>query len=197
MTTRYPAQIFWSDEDEGFIAIATDLPGCSAFGSTQEEALAELQNAIDAWIEAAQAAGNPIPAPSDPATNNGFSGKLLLRMPRALHARLAQEAKTENVSLNQFINFLLTSVSGVHLATQRTLVMRQEVEVAVERRLRQLRVRLDQLDEQSLRMARTSGFGVRSAALEGSPQTLTRRGGRSASPVTSAAAILAGNRQWN
>jgi predicted RNase H-like HicB family nuclease len=65
--TRYPANVFWSDEDEGFIAVAPDLPGCSAFGQTQEEALAELQDAISAWIEAARSAGNPIPAPSHPA----------------------------------------------------------------------------------------------------------------------------------
>jgi predicted RNase H-like HicB family nuclease len=58
---RYPAQVSWSNEDGGFIAIAPDLPGCSAFGETQQEALAELQDAIAAWIEAAQSAGNPIP----------------------------------------------------------------------------------------------------------------------------------------
>ena len=57
---RYPAHVFWSSEDEGFIAIAPDLPGCSAFGESQQEALTELQDAIAAWIEAAQSAGNPI-----------------------------------------------------------------------------------------------------------------------------------------
>jgi antitoxin HicB len=60
---RYLAHIFWSDEDGGYIALAPDLPGCSAFGETQQEALAELQDAIAAWIEAFQAAGNPIPGP--------------------------------------------------------------------------------------------------------------------------------------
>jgi predicted RNase H-like HicB family nuclease len=66
-TNRYPAQVFWSDEDEGFVAVATDLPGCSAFGDTQEEALAELRDAIEAWIEAAKSAGNAIPEPSRPS----------------------------------------------------------------------------------------------------------------------------------
>jgi predicted RNase H-like HicB family nuclease len=61
---RYPASVFWSDEDGGFIAIAPDLPGCSAFGETKPEALFELEEAIRAWIEAANAAGNPIPEPS-------------------------------------------------------------------------------------------------------------------------------------
>jgi predicted RNase H-like HicB family nuclease len=63
----YPATVFFSEEDEGFIAVAPDLPGCSAFGESQTDAIEQLKYAIDAWIEAAKAAGNPIPAPSDVA----------------------------------------------------------------------------------------------------------------------------------
>jgi antitoxin HicB len=66
-TSRYPAYIFWSVEDEGFIALAPDLPGCSAFGVTQAEALRELQGAITAWRKAAAKADHPIPPPSNPA----------------------------------------------------------------------------------------------------------------------------------
>lgn len=113
---RYPANVFWSEEDEGFIAVAADLPGCSAFGETQHEALTELQSAIVAWIEAARAAGNPIPDPSQPAAENLYSGKILVRMPKSLHAQLARAAKTEAVSLNQHVVFLLTWA-----ATHRTL----------------------------------------------------------------------------
>jgi predicted RNase H-like HicB family nuclease len=61
MPSKSP-QVFWSDEDDGFIALAPDLPGCSAFGETQPEALAQLQDAIAAWIEATRAAGNPVPS---------------------------------------------------------------------------------------------------------------------------------------
>ena len=66
-TDHYPARIFWSIEDQAFIAIAPDLPGCSAVGDTRSEALAELENAIEAWCEAAKKAGNPIPEPSQSA----------------------------------------------------------------------------------------------------------------------------------
>jgi antitoxin HicB len=110
--SHYPAQVFWSDEDEGYIAVATDLPGCSSFGATQQEALAELQDAITAWIQAAQAAGNPIPDPSDLAKASEYSGKLLVRMPRDLHAHLARLAKYEAVSLNQCVVYLLTWASA-------------------------------------------------------------------------------------
>jgi predicted RNase H-like HicB family nuclease len=114
---RYPANVFWSDEDEGFIAVAPDLPGCSAFGETQHEALTELQSAIAAWIEAARTAGNPIPEPSQPAADNVYSGKILVRMPKSLHAHLAQAAKAEAVSLNQHIVFLLTWATTTHHST--------------------------------------------------------------------------------
>lgn len=59
----YPARAFFSEEDEGYIAVAPDLPGSSAFGETEEEALAELAEAIPAWISACRKAGNPVPPP--------------------------------------------------------------------------------------------------------------------------------------
>jgi len=117
-TTRYPAQVFWSEDDKGFIALAPDLPGCSAFGQAQQEALDELQDAIQAWIEAAQVANNPIPRPSDPASDHQHSGKVLLRMPRRLHAQLARAAKQEGVSLNQYIVYLLSSAPGSRISEQ-------------------------------------------------------------------------------
>ena len=55
--------IFYSDEDAGYIADIPDLPGCSAFGQTPEEALHELQIAKAAWIEAALENGIQVPAP--------------------------------------------------------------------------------------------------------------------------------------
>ena len=117
-TNRYPAQVFWNEDDKGFIAVAPDLPGCSAFGQTQQEALHELQDAIQAWIEAAQAAGNLVPPPSASASDHHHSGKVLLRMPRRLHAQLARAAKQEGVSLNQYIVYLLSSASGSRMPEQ-------------------------------------------------------------------------------
>lgn len=104
----YPAEVFWSDDDEGFIAVAHDLPGCSAWGENESEAITELRQAIEAWFEAATAAGNPIPAPSTPASVEQFSGKLLLRMPKSLHAELDRQAKSEGSSLNSYVVYLLT-----------------------------------------------------------------------------------------
>ncbi|WP_315918659.1 type II toxin-antitoxin system HicB family antitoxin [Mesorhizobium sp. SP-1A] len=108
MANKYATEIFWSDEDEGFIAIAPDLPGCSAFGETMAEAATEIEGAISAWIEAARAAGNPIPPPIERNPLQEASGKTLLRMPKELHRDLQRKAQRESVSLNSYICFLLT-----------------------------------------------------------------------------------------
>ena len=59
----YHINIFHSEEDGGYIADIPDLESCSAFGSTPEEALAEVTRARTAWLEAAESAGKPVPAP--------------------------------------------------------------------------------------------------------------------------------------
>ena len=59
----YHINIFYSDEDGGYIADVPDLSSCSAFGNTPEEALAEVAKAKEAWIEAAKAEGKPVPTP--------------------------------------------------------------------------------------------------------------------------------------
>jgi predicted RNase H-like HicB family nuclease len=59
----YHINLFYSDEDEGYIADVPDLESCSAFGRTPELALAEMERAKEAWLTAARDAGRPIPEP--------------------------------------------------------------------------------------------------------------------------------------
>ena len=59
----YHINIFHSEEDAGYVADVPDLPGCSAFGDTPEEALREVGLAKEAWLDAAKAEGKPIPEP--------------------------------------------------------------------------------------------------------------------------------------
>lgn len=105
---RYPLEVFWSDEDEGFIAEAPDLPGCSAFGADEAEAVREAQDAIAAWIEAAKAAGRGIPDPSKLEPLTAYSGKFLVRIGRELHQRLTRDAQNDGLSLNQYALKLLS-----------------------------------------------------------------------------------------
>ncbi|MDW7727541.1 MAG: type II toxin-antitoxin system HicB family antitoxin [Candidatus Methanoperedens sp.] len=50
---KYAIEIFYSEEDEGYVAIVPELLECSAFGETEEEALKEIKVAIDVWLETA------------------------------------------------------------------------------------------------------------------------------------------------
>jgi len=59
----YHINIFYSDENGAYIADIPDLESCSAFGRTPEEALAEVERAKEAWLEAARAEGKPVPPP--------------------------------------------------------------------------------------------------------------------------------------
>ena len=60
---NYHINIFYSEEDEGWIADIPDLERCSAFGDTPEEALHEVEIARAVWIEAARAEGKSVPEP--------------------------------------------------------------------------------------------------------------------------------------
>jgi predicted RNase H-like HicB family nuclease len=62
--TGYPIEVFWSDEDQSWIADVPDLPYCTAHGATPHEAVAEVEVAAEAWVEAARVTGRPIPEPS-------------------------------------------------------------------------------------------------------------------------------------
>lgn len=59
----YHINIFFSDEDGGWIADIPDLEACSAFGETPEEALREVRQAKTAWLQVARASGKPVPEP--------------------------------------------------------------------------------------------------------------------------------------
>lgn len=61
--TDYHINIFYSDEDEGYIADIPDLAACSAFGETPEDALREVEVAKTAWLESARELGKPVPPP--------------------------------------------------------------------------------------------------------------------------------------
>jgi predicted RNase H-like HicB family nuclease len=63
METRYEIIIFWSDEDRAFVADVPELPGCMAHGQTRMEALQNVEDAADLWLEAALETGRTVPQP--------------------------------------------------------------------------------------------------------------------------------------
>jgi len=65
MNNKYTIQIFWSGEDESFIAVCQEFPSLSAFGETREEALKEAQIALDLMIETYRKKGFGLPEPQN------------------------------------------------------------------------------------------------------------------------------------
>jgi len=63
MMYKYEIIIYWSEEDEAFIAEVPELPGCMADGKTYEEALKNAQVVIEEWLETAKQIGREIPVP--------------------------------------------------------------------------------------------------------------------------------------
>ena len=60
---KYETIIYWSEEDQSFIADVPELPGCMAHGTSPDEALANAQEAMRLWLDTAREFGDPIPEP--------------------------------------------------------------------------------------------------------------------------------------
>jgi antitoxin HicB len=84
----------------GWIATVEELPGCEAHGPTPESAAARVNDAVERWVREARSAGREVPPPGAAAAH---SGKLLVRMPRSLHAELVRASEREGTSLNAYI----------------------------------------------------------------------------------------------
>ncbi len=63
MMHKYETIIYWSNDDECFVAEVPELSGCMAHGNSDEEAISNVKQAIDLWIETAYEFGDPIPVP--------------------------------------------------------------------------------------------------------------------------------------
>ncbi|HEX7409437.1 MAG TPA: type II toxin-antitoxin system HicB family antitoxin [Candidatus Binatia bacterium] len=60
---KYEVIIYWSDEDNAYVAEVPELPGCAADGGTYKQAVANVEVIIGEWIETARELGRPIPEP--------------------------------------------------------------------------------------------------------------------------------------
>lgn len=103
LAMEYPFNVI-ADPDGGYVIVFPDLPGCL----TQIENLDEVGPMADEirrlWIETGFERGNAIPLPSFPEE---YSGRFVIRIPPSLHRTLAERAKRENMSLNQYVTLRL------------------------------------------------------------------------------------------
>jgi antitoxin HicB len=115
MTTSldYPFQVRPLAEEDGggYLIEFPDLPGCLSDGATIEEAIVNGADALRSWIETAREFGDSVPPPSQPS-DDAYSGRWNMRVPKSLHRRLAERAKAEGVSLNTLAVTLLAEGLG-------------------------------------------------------------------------------------
>ncbi len=113
----YPITIYRAEEG-GYVAEIEDLPGCITEGETLDEVTQKIEPARRAWIEVAYEDGVEIPLPR---TEQEYSGRFIVRIPKYLHRRLAEQAKREGVSLNQHVEAILSSGTSIHEAKMEAL----------------------------------------------------------------------------
>ncbi len=103
LSLSYRMEIY--PDEGGYTAAIPDLPGCITCGESLEEVLELIEDAKAGWLELALEDGDPIPEP--PLPEREYSGRFTVRLPRRLHRQLAERAKNDGVSLNQFVNVTL------------------------------------------------------------------------------------------
>jgi len=115
---QYPFRVD-ADPDGGYVIEFPDLPGCLTQADEPDEIGPMAEEARSLWIETEFEAGKAIPLPSYPPE---YSGKFNLRLPRSLHARLAESAEREGVSLNQYVTMLLAAGQAAADVSRSSLV---------------------------------------------------------------------------
>jgi len=105
---KYPIELHES-EGGGYFVTHPDLDGCMAEGATLEDAVRNLGDSRALWLEARLEGGYPAP---EPPNEESYSGRLSLRMPPSLHARLARLADRDRISLNLLIVSVLANYAG-------------------------------------------------------------------------------------
>lgn len=108
-TNAYSFRIVWSPEDDAFVATCPEFDGISGIGRSAEAAMREVRTALRLALESYASEGWELPTPQ---TLAAYSGQFRLRIPRSLHARLAQRAEDEGVSLNSLSMALLAQGLG-------------------------------------------------------------------------------------
>ncbi len=97
--------------DGGYAVSIPDLPGCISQGESAEEAMANIGDAKKCWLDSALEDNIEIPEPTAMVTAD-YSGKFNVRVPKSLHKALVENAKNENVSLNQLVVYHLSKSIG-------------------------------------------------------------------------------------
>ena len=105
MNLPYRLSIVPDLEEGGYAAEYPELPGCVTCGESIEEVVELARDAMRCWLSVALENGDTIPLPE---SMNTYSGQFKLRIPKSLHRTLANRAKEEGVSMNQYCSTILS-----------------------------------------------------------------------------------------
>lgn len=105
MKLPYRMEIVEDMDEGGYVVSFPELPGCLTCGESIEDAIANVQDAKQAWFEAALEEGISI---NEPDALKEYSGQFKLRLPRSLHRSLVEHSKLEGISMNQYCVYLLS-----------------------------------------------------------------------------------------
>ena len=105
MNLPYRLELQPDPAEGGYVVKYPDLPGCITTGETINDALANAEDAKRSWLKAALEDGVKI---DEPASQADYSGQFKLRIPKSLHRSLAEHARAEGTSMNQYCLYLLT-----------------------------------------------------------------------------------------
>jgi predicted HicB family RNase H-like nuclease len=106
LSARYPRVIEWSEEDDCYVGSAPPLIGQCCHGSTETDVAKQLATIVDDLVQDVVDGKMPEPKVAEGKT---FSGKFVVRIPQALHKKIALKAMARGESLNQFVSELLRS----------------------------------------------------------------------------------------
>ena len=107
----YRMEIVPDTAEGGYIASFPELCGCITCGETVEKAVANAIDAKKEWLTAAIEDGIDIPTPE---TTENYSGQFKLRLPKSLHKQLAEDARRDGISMNQYCVYLLAQNNALH-----------------------------------------------------------------------------------
>ena len=105
MSLPYRIEILPDPHEGGYVVRYPDLPGCITVSDTLNNVLKNAEDAKCAWLTAAIEDGIRI---AEPGSLDDYSGQFKLRIPRSLHRSLAEHAKAEGTSMNQYCLYLLS-----------------------------------------------------------------------------------------
>ena len=105
MSLNYRIELIKDPYEGGYVVSYPDLRGCLSCGETIDEAVENGEDAKKEWLTAAIEDGISIPEPLEDCE---FSGQFRLRMPKSLHKHLADRARAEGISMNQYCIYLLS-----------------------------------------------------------------------------------------